>query len=434
MTALPTVEGLSVDILVDGNPLVKHDSTIPEADEQQLKLLINSTHTLDFIAVDVSNIKYVVKYIEASSNKRFAFRFGKEAGFRRGCHHLGVKWQVDGFETNIRHERIDSDDPDAPWTATSTGVGTGTAQTGFFNQFFKFGDLKTVENDEYSAEDIALLTAQVRDFGVLRVFVYQMQASADVSTQTYFDAPNEVEDKVPEKALKGRALSHKVQYDVERRSAQPLPRPADVFTHPRRLPYAIFEFRYRSKGKRKENLTLVSAIMTDGAKLEGLVQEGIIRRPPSLDNMNQDEIRLRAPSLVRAKHQLPLSVRDKQSASTSHRRQRPGATDRESACKRLKETRRADGKVLIDLISDNESDEEAHFNQANQQRAHVASAAQDGNASKRQNPDRRVRCQTVSDEESGPHRSTVASNAGRVHRQSTALREGSDAGSDVTLG
>ncbi|KAK6089130.1 hypothetical protein SCUP234_00334 [Seiridium cupressi] len=341
MTALPTVEGLSVDILVDGNPLVKHDSTIPEADEQQHKLLINSTHTLDFIAVDVSNIKYVVKYIEASSNKRFAFRFGKEAGFRRGCHHLGVKWQVDGFETNIRHERIDSDDPDAHWTATSTGVGTGTAQTGFFNQIFKFGDLKTVENDEYSAEDIALLTAQVRDFGVLRVFVYQMQASADVSTQTYFDAPNEVEDKVPEKTLKGRALSHK---------------------------------------------------------------------------------------------QLPLSVREKQSASTSHRRQRPGATDRESACKRLKETRRADGKVLIDLISDNESDKEAHFNQANQQRAHVASAAQDGNASKRQNPDRRVRCETVSNEESGPHRSTVASNAGRVHRQSTALREGSDAGSDVTLG
>ncbi|KAM0808601.1 hypothetical protein AB5N19_08944 [Seiridium cardinale] len=414
MTALPTVEGLSVDILVDGNPLVKHDSTIPEADEQQLKLLVNSTHTLDFIAVDVSNIRYVVKYIEASSNKRFAFRFGKEAGFRRGCHHLGVKWQVDGFETNIRHERIDSDDPDAPWTATSTGVGTGTAQTGFFNQFFKFGDLKTVENDEYSTEDIALLTAQVRDFGVLRVFVYQMQASADVSTQTYFDAPNEVEDKIPEKALKGRALSHKVQYDVERRSAQPLSRPADVFTHPRRLPYAIFEFRYRSK--------------------EGLIQEGIIRRPPSLGNMNQDETRLRAPSLVRAKRQLPLSVREKQPASTSHRRQRPGATDRESACKRLKETRRADGKVLIDLISDNESDEEAHFNQANQQRAHVASAAQDGNASKRQNADRRVRCETVSDEESGPHRSTVASNTGRVHRQSTTLREGSVAGSDVTLG
>lgn len=143
MAVFPDEPGLTVVIMVDGKPLQEY---VPDDIDhpKELRLLRGINQSLDStIDESVSRIKYMVRYIEATSNKRFTFRLDKKAGFPRNCHHLGVKWEVDNFNTNIRHEPIDALNLDAHWTAECCRVGTGSAEESLFWQYFSFGDLKT---------------------------------------------------------------------------------------------------------------------------------------------------------------------------------------------------------------------------------------------------------------------------------------------------
>lgn len=74
-----------------------------------------------------------------------------------------------------------------------------------------------------------------------------MNHTSRFSDQDIFNAPGAM-DEIHEKALKGRAVTHTVQFDVERNASAPPPRKVDCFRHPQKLPLAIFEFRYMSRG------------------------------------------------------------------------------------------------------------------------------------------------------------------------------------------
>jgi hypothetical protein len=104
-------------------------------------------------------------------------------------------------------------------------------------------------------------------------------------------------------------------------------------------------------------------------------------------------------------------------SSASQHRQRSDAGPPEPVRKRFKETVQEDGNVLIDLGSD--SDHEDH--------------------TKRRSPDRRVRCETVEDEEL-PNRSNLATQkpctVDQLHmhmHMHDATAANSDAESDTTL-
>lgn len=145
MATILDLPGISATILVDDEPVREYHATNMSLDDREASLkkaVLSAVPGVNPDSVVLSDVKFTVRYIEAISGKNFALRFDKLAGFYRNAHHLGVKWQVDGYETNIRHEPMDELNSETHWTATSSRVGTGDARRGWSWQYFKFGDLK----------------------------------------------------------------------------------------------------------------------------------------------------------------------------------------------------------------------------------------------------------------------------------------------------
>ncbi|KAF7532308.1 hypothetical protein G7054_g8058 [Neopestalotiopsis clavispora] len=400
--------GLSVAITIDGGngrePLREYDAPGegPGGRSWGLKRLLDYGAVGNTGAIDRSNIAYKVKYVEAVLGQRFGFRFIKDSGFQRGCHHLGIKWQIDGNNSTIRHELFNPRQPDAPWFAECNSIQTGNDFGGFYSHYFKFGKVQTVD-DIPSDEQVKHLA---QSFGTLRVFVYKMNQSNIQSSVR--DFPTHSTFDVPEAALKGQDQPLSVHFDTERTSAPQLARPTDVYQDPQQLPCAVFEFRYRSR-------------------------EGTIPNPQNLVGANSrlDEDvgkKEHAESPESATRNSPLPPSDTMKRKHQDTASLPKTTP-------YKETEQKDGTIVIDLDYDSELEylktspvKKKDPKTPSQNRVGVSGSANDGSKVKRrkqssgeagtrssgkskqvkdeqverrvspERPDRRVRCETVVDE------------------------------------
>ncbi|KAH8199690.1 hypothetical protein TruAng_006159 [Truncatella angustata] len=350
MGNFPGLEGMSADVLVNDIPLNKLDSPIIEP-INYLKKKVVSDLGEDPETCDLRDIKhYFIKYVPASSGKHFALRLVAEADFARDCHHLGVKWRVDGLESGIRHQQPSR--PAAQWNVKCDSINTGGPRTGYFKQRFKFGKLKTVDGSgDYTESWINRIAMETENFGVLRILVFQMQQST-VKTNNYQGRGVEKAtiDTLPEKALKGRNITHKAVVESQEIEYGPPPRRNNVFKHPRGLPLVVFEFRYRS--------------------IEGLIRDRVIPRPlpsPSINKMSANEISLFRPRLAPgprssgtflARSKSLLKPKKLPPAMRRARYLQLAEGPQTLPAKRFKESLRADGNVLIDL-GDDDSDEES---------------------------------------------------------------------------
>lgn len=163
------------------------------------------------------------------------------------------------------------------------------------------------------------------------------------------------------------------------------------------------------------------------------MQEQIISRPmPSRSNMSADETRLFTPGTPTDGHNFHLTrlaLRMQQARLTrgSHQgRQQFGSP----APSRHRESRLADGRVLIDLDSDSDTEMLASSNNPGRNPATTRAAPA------RPSPDRRVRCETVEDEEppfGGQFRTTNVSAKRSSRKARNVFLEDSGDDSDHTM-
>ncbi|KAL8294746.1 hypothetical protein RB597_008511 [Gaeumannomyces tritici] len=260
------IPGLEVTVKVDGERATEHHDDAAYDEPCAVKL-------------DSPDGVRVVKYIEATSGAPFSVHIKRTSGFNFRGNHIGWSVAVDGGQLCKKQE---------------------------------FGDLDIVSADTHiTAEMMAKQMLLAKSLGVITVGVYHLLRPNRVKPWRAKPHDDINTGPINEKALKGRALSLKTTADAE-----PGVRPArrDIYNYrfmdPEQRPFAVFEFRYRTKGD--------------------LIKEAILRAPPSpAENDNQKE----------KKHAAGI-------------KREAGEASQAPPSRRIKQSRRPDGKFLVDLTDD----------------------------------------------------------------------------------
>ncbi|KAL1838548.1 hypothetical protein VTJ49DRAFT_2546 [Mycothermus thermophilus] len=234
--------------------------------------------------------------------------------------------------------------------------------------------LGKAEASDLPTEVIQQQKELAKDYGTIRVEFFRMTTcgiepsrSCGISSApsrpspTPFSAPDPMEE-VSEKAFKkGRAVDCVTKMvEVDLPSKRPLPRlkvapkprrapkPKQIrkpieapklkgtFTDPRKRPFAVFEFRYRSK--------------------EGLMREAVIPRPTRVDqlqDLSSEELRKRLAQMMEVNERLAEQAtrRNATDAMATVRGKRPAEDDGEIMAK-YKARRLNNGRLEIDLTDD----------------------------------------------------------------------------------
>ncbi|KAK3683952.1 hypothetical protein B0T22DRAFT_266766 [Podospora appendiculata] len=269
ITELPGIEAI---IVVNGTAAKEYVDT--DADEKQ----------------DRHDCPTVVQYIESVPGASFAFRFVKDKNFRHSSHHIAIKFSVDGMQSGLKH--VDYTSHNKKWETTKGYLTLGNPKDGYQRGRFQFAKLDVVNDDDLSDEEKKKsLSERAKNLGTLKVLIYHMKPSVELRGPPKTFDRGLVVMKVAEKALKGRAIDCRTNFDCVPRSSRRPSETRPAFEDPERRPFAIFEFRYRSK--------------------EGLMQEGIIPRPrpaDEVDDMSEAEARRLAREFLELRRVSPLDL------------------------------------------------------------------------------------------------------------------------------
>lgn len=103
------------------------------------------------------------------------------------------------------------------------------------------------DSNNRTSESIKSQIETAKNFGVLRIYVYYMKSSK--ARRAYIETyKNDVVDTIDEKALKGRSVTQNVRLSKLVPTERPESSQKDLYYDRSRRHFAIFEFRYRSKG------------------------------------------------------------------------------------------------------------------------------------------------------------------------------------------
>ncbi|KAK3986057.1 hypothetical protein QBC44DRAFT_333913 [Cladorrhinum sp. PSN332] len=262
MAILPHIPGLNVVVVVDGVDAQEYDPDEEEDHDQPLSL-INFDHVYND---QQGAIPHVVRYIEAKPGAPFFYRIALGPDFVfRSCHHLGYRLQGDGKNWGGGHVFASDKKQNASIVVTVSKITIGNSKEGYKRMEFCFAPLSLVESDNFKPGDIKAQVEAAKEFGSLKLSFFRFDSGNRYSLEGsggVADILNQPKE-FSEKALKGRAVDC-----VSSFTSKPLAKRGygyeRNYTHPRKLPFAVFEFRYRSK--------------------EGLMAEGIIPRPVQVDD------------------------------------------------------------------------------------------------------------------------------------------------------
>ncbi|KAK6087765.1 scytalone dehydratase [Seiridium cupressi] len=324
MAIIDGAKGLEATIKVNGKALDEYDNPVPSAPAEGT----NPLPALESSILDVKNIPHVVKYVESVAGAEFQLCFTKKGSFRSQSDHIAFQVEVDGKGQALCHE------PKGPrgrrWDEFIDGVYWGSKDDGFLSSNFKFAHLNIVDSSNSSAEEMEQEIEESRNLGTLRIYVYHMMSTNEICNLGGSEMPTEI-NGATEKATKGLAVTHIVQLG-EDEEWFPEDSPEDVYEDPSERPFAVFEFRYRSK--------------------EGLMQEGVIPRLDSIDEMDEQEVRAFARRLQERQEAAEFRIkREPKKASIETElpagRKRASIAGAEPPPKRYKESIRHDGKASL---------------------------------------------------------------------------------------
>ncbi|KAK3693344.1 hypothetical protein B0T22DRAFT_505000 [Podospora appendiculata] len=212
----------------------------------------------------------VVKYIRALPGARFTFHFSKTPPvFQQEGHHIAYILTIDGQSLTTVHEVGKGDLPTyhSPWESYTGYYCTGSADTGYRQHDFKFAKRELSDANSMSQEEQDRQFVTAKDQGVLKIDFFSMKPIQEEHVLDY-QAGILKPKKHTEEALKGKEVDCVATATTKHYTSRSTPKiPIDDFHHYHQQPFAVFEFRYRSR--------------------DALVKEGIIP-PPSIDDMVND--------------------------------------------------------------------------------------------------------------------------------------------------
>ncbi|KAH6853190.1 hypothetical protein B0I37DRAFT_358732 [Chaetomium sp. MPI-CAGE-AT-0009] len=341
MAIISSIPGLEVWVNVDGKPAAEYDD--PN----------NEVQGMDHDHFDVppghdSQPPCVIKYIEVKHGAPFSFHYLGKSSVTKSGQAVRSKYWIDGAKVIADYETQHDAVRRAPVTTIRAGY-SGNRTDGYQRYSFIFSPLEIAETGQVSTKDAKV----VKDCGILRV-VFFHTGKKHMSSVAEYDIRRDDGDggdsrshsTVAEKALKGKAVDCKTTYIPStaptRRSVKLY---SDHYIDARKRPFAVFEFRYRSK--------------------EGLIKEGIIPRPgvkEEIENMTDAEVRQRLAELMEEQNQRSLGRvkrEDSLEVTSGRKTENSGRIKREAPSMAEDEflvrykTRRLDnGRVAVDLTDD----------------------------------------------------------------------------------
>ncbi|KAK8113510.1 hypothetical protein PG984_014036 [Apiospora sp. TS-2023a] len=276
MAILRDLPGLETTIEVGGETVQEYD--VPNTCKVGVKtdIVMEIAEDSFTVTLDAKNIPRVIKYVEATTDKQFGFRFRKQPPFIHSSHHLAIEAQFDGIRTPLKH-LLDVNPFINSWDVLHDRVvGRCDGNIIYSDHVFKFGDLTIVEPGEEPLENLERQKLCAHDRGTLRLFVYKMNDSPSRRVVKGSRLPLSFADdqkQLPREVCKPRALTHQVCFERQFPPNQLLNQEQhyDDYKDDMRRPCAIFEFRYRSK--------------------QGLLEEGVISRIEPIDGLPAEEIK-----------------------------------------------------------------------------------------------------------------------------------------------
>ncbi|TIA68228.1 hypothetical protein D6C76_08261 [Aureobasidium pullulans] len=250
MAIIPDVPYVSVDIVVDGRALPEY---LDEDDHESLSS--NST----------------IKYVECVSGSKFGIRVdlnGMEPWDLDGGNAVLVYYYLDGnwVDSTVIRFPLTRHHPQSLLRAARYREGGTWKQRDFI-----FADLKTSENviSKPSKRDL-------KHLGTITAKLYHVQI-LETGKEVYHDTEklNIGHENVPEKHLKGQAMSHQTKLG----EAVPIGHVSSISTRKMGDAFAVFKFRYRSH-RDLQNLCLIprspSPIPLEDRPEESLSREELI--------------------------------------------------------------------------------------------------------------------------------------------------------------
>ncbi|KAK4161107.1 hypothetical protein QBC43DRAFT_100039 [Cladorrhinum sp. PSN259] len=262
MAVLPFIPGLDVTVVVDGVDAQEYDPPEDENDEQQMK-----HEDFDPAYVPPGAIPHIVRYIEAKPGAPYQYRLTLNPIFHFRSHHAGFSAQNDAHKGGVQHV-FKSTTPERPVIGQIHKSTVGNAKEGYNTVRFRFAPISLVESDNLKASDIQEQMKATKEFGCLKVRVFRLDEGEKYILDRIpaRDPYSEQPLQFSEKALKGRAVDCVTSFTEEPSSGRGATYKRN-YTDRLKRPFALFEFRYRSK--------------------KGLMAEGIIPRPVEI--VDKDE-------------------------------------------------------------------------------------------------------------------------------------------------
>ncbi|KAH6651926.1 hypothetical protein BKA67DRAFT_341974 [Truncatella angustata] len=242
MAIIERVEGLEAIVKVGGTALPEYDDLNGDDDVEQVESLLALASKNRF--VDARMIRHVVKYVEAISDAEFEVVFTKRQSFQHHSHHIAFQLENDNHAFGLTHEPEECREKE--WNYSCEHRAFLDGEKNWCRQHFKFGPLRLVKPAASTSNPHDPYIDPHRDLGVLRISVHHMQFTNAIELP--FGHVQSVTDSINEEALKGQTVTHIVHYGDLEPSKEPKDIPMDVYQDPLQRPFAIFEFRYLSKG------------------------------------------------------------------------------------------------------------------------------------------------------------------------------------------
>ncbi|KAK4207004.1 hypothetical protein QBC37DRAFT_104955 [Rhypophila decipiens] len=327
MVVLDDIRGLEVTVQVNGTAAKEYDN--PDRNE-----IPELTHDDFHLAVRGQALPHVVKYIEAKPGERFEVHVQRTPHFQRIGVNLFYRVEVDGCSDNMCWSDHSSSATEN-WTNTVSYL-LSIMETGTERHHFKFANLDVGEVENLKQAELKNQTEKTKKWGKIVVRVYHAAGQEQQEWAISKVATNKGHGRISEKAVKGKALDAVTEFDSTP-SSRPKIEYRSLYSDPQKRPFAMFEFRYRTK--------------------RGLVREGIIPRTPSptledeIHDMPDDEVRRLARELLARERKKSETPAVKEENRRGIKRE-IDLTDEDPFAADVppyKTQRRADGALEIDL-------------------------------------------------------------------------------------
>ncbi|KAI6364616.1 hypothetical protein MCOR25_005621 [Pyricularia grisea] len=253
----PELKGIEVTVLVSDQPATEYrdEDAEKELTKEKFDPLGDKVH--------------IIRYIEAKPGEPFAVRVVRTPEFVRKSHHIACAVQVDKKVCKTGQEVHFGKAPKDSWDKVYRDHHIRTSPTHRVKQTWHFAalELDADESQLLSAEEIKKHSEDVKCLASIKIRLYHMKETLEKKMEEF--QPGVVREEynnIPEKALKGKALGLTASYkNTTKEDLGPVPRAVLRYNDRYERPFAVFEFRYRTR--------------------ENLYQEGILERPVE----NEDE-------------------------------------------------------------------------------------------------------------------------------------------------